>query len=85
MLSFDHWPLWLQLVFGIPNAVIMTWLMVTTPKTDKGRYFAYGYLACIGVLFLIDGWGRISWVWYVIAASVAMGLLVSLWLRRSRA
>jgi hypothetical protein len=59
--------------------------MVMTPKTDKGSYFAYGYLAFLGALFLVGGWGRISWVWYVIAASVAMGLLISLWLRRSRA
>jgi hypothetical protein len=63
----------------------MTWLMITTPKTDKGRYFAYCYVALIGVPFLVDGWGRISWVWYVIAAPVAMGLVISLWLRRSHA
>jgi len=35
MRSIDQWPLWLQLLIGIPNAIVMTILLVWWPKDER--------------------------------------------------
>lgn len=58
MSKVDQWPLWLQLLIGIPNAVIMTILLVIWwPKTAKEltryRVITYPYLILVFLFYLV--------------------------------
>ena len=60
MSKFEQWPLWLQLLFGIPNAIVMTILLVVWwPKNAKElkRYevFAVPYLILFFLFYLLFG------------------------------
>jgi hypothetical protein len=45
MTKIDSWPLWIQQIVVIPQAAVMLWLFVRSPKTTKGWYFAFGFFA----------------------------------------
>jgi hypothetical protein len=44
MSKFDQWPMWLQLLFGIPNAIVASVLMIWWPKDEQG-WNKYGKIA----------------------------------------
>ena len=53
MTKFESWPQWLQQLVIIPHMPILVWLMVTQPKTKRGWYFAYGFIAYMVVFYLL--------------------------------
>jgi hypothetical protein len=47
MTKFDDWPLWLQLVVGVPHALLAGLLLwAWTPLRKRGFYWAAGGFAC---------------------------------------
>jgi Ca2+/H+ antiporter len=60
MNRFEHWPLWLQLLIAIPNAIVMTillWIWWPRKKEDVNRFsmIVGTYLLLIYLFYLFFG------------------------------
>ena len=58
MSRFEHWPLWVQVVIAIPNAIIMTiFLWIWWPKTAKdiNRFLTISSIYLL-ILYLVYHW-----------------------------
>ncbi len=54
MTKFDNWPLWLQLLVGVPHALlagILVW--VWTPLPGRGFYLAVGLFVYLCLFYLV--------------------------------
>jgi CHASE2 domain-containing sensor protein len=54
MTKFDDWPLWLQLLVGVPHALlagILAW--VWRPLRGRGFYWAVGAFAYLCLFYVI--------------------------------
>lgn len=52
--KFEDWPLWVQVLVGIPHAIlggVLVW--VWTPKSNKGWYWAVGLFAYLCLFYLV--------------------------------
>ncbi len=53
MIKIEDWPMWLQWLVAVPNAVILVSLMIWYPKTRKGWYVASCLIGCEIIFFLL--------------------------------
>ncbi len=83
MAKAEDWPMWLQIVVGVPNAVGLVWALLWTPKTQKGLICVYAFLAYIFLFQIIFVWQ--SPLGYSVAAAVGLGLGIAVFLRARRA
>ena len=83
MKKVDEWPLWLQVLVGIPNAVGLTWALVYTPKTQKGLRIVYGFMCYMFLFFVFFVWQ--SFLGYVATFLITFGVAVALFLRARNA
>jgi hypothetical protein len=51
MTKIESWPLWLQQLVVIPHAAVLFWLLLRNPKTRRGWYFVYGFMAYMAVVY----------------------------------
>jgi len=79
MTKAQDWPLWLQIIVGIPNAVGLVWAFLWTPKTEKGLVCLYAFIAYIFLFQLLFVWQ--SELGYFVAAAIGIGLGVVVFLR----
>ena len=71
MTRAQDWPLWLQIVAGIPNAAGLVWALVWTPKTQKGLNCVYAFLAYIWLFQILFVWQSV--VGYLAAGVIGVG------------
>ena len=79
MTRAQDWPLWLQIVVGIPNAVGLAWAFLWSPKTEKGLICVYAFIAYIFLFQLLFVWQ--SALGYLVAGAIGRGLAVVVFLR----
>ena len=54
MTKFADWPLWLQVLVGVPHALlggILVW--VWTPKSNRGWYWAVGLFVYLCLFYMV--------------------------------
>jgi len=51
MTNIENWPLWLQLLVGLPTLIGAFWTVIWTPKTRNGSYFTYGFLGYFALFY----------------------------------
>jgi CHASE2 domain-containing sensor protein len=54
MTKFEDWPLWLQLLVGVPHAIlggVLAW--VWTPTRRKGWYWAVGLFLYLSLFYAV--------------------------------
>jgi len=79
MTKAQDWPLWLQMIVGIPNAVGLVWAGLWTPKTQKGLICLSAFIAYIFLFQLLFVWQ--SALGYFVAAAIGLGPGVVVFLR----
>jgi len=79
MTKFRDWPLWVQILVGVPNAVGLAWAFWWTPKTQKGLNCVYAFLVYIFLFQLLFVWQ--SPLGYCVAGAVGLGLGIAAFLR----
>ncbi len=79
MTKAANWPLWLQIIVGVPNAIGLVWALLWTPKTQKGLNYVYAFLAYIFLFQILFVWQ--SPLGYLVAAAVGLGLGIAAFLR----
>jgi hypothetical protein len=53
MTKFDHWPLWLQVLIGIPHLVLLVLIVwIWWPKSNRGWYWFVGVLVYLWIFYL---------------------------------
>jgi hypothetical protein len=83
MTKAEDWPMWLQIIVGIPNAVGLTWAIAWTPKTEKGLVCLYAFLAYIFLFLVLFIWQ--SLLGYLVMGAICLGVGIAIFLRASRA
>ena len=54
MTKFGQWPAWLQVVVGVPHAVLLTFLVwIWSPQDAKSWYWFVGVLLYLGMFYFI--------------------------------
>ena len=54
MTKFEDWPLWLQVLVGVPHALLaMILVWVWTPTRKQGLYWAVGLFAYLCLFYLV--------------------------------
>jgi len=82
MTKAEYWPMWLQIIVGIPNAIGLTWAMVWTPKTEKGLICLCAFLVYISLFLILFVWQ--SLLGYLVMRAIGLGLGFAIFLRRSK-
>jgi len=78
MTKAQDWPLWLQMIVGIPNAVGLISAFLWTPKTQQGLICVYAFIAYILLFQLLFVWQ--SALGYLLAGAIGLGLGVVVFL-----
>ena len=79
MTKAQDWPLWLQIIVGVPNAVGLVWALVWTPKTQRGLNCLYAFLAYIFLFQILFVWQSV--LGYLVACAIGAGLGIAIYLR----
>ena len=82
MTKAEDWPMWVQIIVGIPNAIGLTWAMVWTPKTEKGLIPLYAFLVYIFLFLVLFVWQ--SLLGYLVLGAIGIGLGFAVFLRSSK-
>jgi|CZLA01.1.fsa_nt_gi hypothetical protein len=54
MTKFGQWPAWVQMVVGVPHAVLLSFLAwVWSPQDAKSWYWFVGVLLYLGMFYFI--------------------------------